>query len=386
MVTMKHYKYVALFLLVIGIQGVFAQEVKQQDTLKKKLKWHKKIDASLSKEGERFSYSILPVISNDDLKGFEFGALSALVFTNDKTDFTGSIQRPSTLVPSILFSGKGFIDLSLDADLTFNRWNIVGNTSYQNFTDRFFNNRLGIVSTDEFTNYKKKFFVLNLDGFYRLDRATSVGANVEFVTVNASASGDENLSPELLGSGNSSAFGIGPLFKYDTRDHFNYPTKGILFQASSNFFISSLGGDFDFQNYSGDFRSYLPIRTKGVLAFQAYAEFSSGDVPFYKLPTLAGPKKLRGLGNPNQYIDKHVYFSQVEYRHDFGKQIGAVAFAGLGNSSNEVNSDLFKDIKSVYGLGLRFNVIPKQKLNLRFDYGFGSGNNNSFLIGISEAF
>ena len=66
-------------------------------------------------------------------------------------------------------------------------------------------------------------------------------------------------------------------------------------------------------------------------------------------------------------------------------RFGLVAFAGFGQVAPELNQVSINDLKPSVGLGLRFTLIPEQKVNLRIDFGIGK-DNSSFNIDFMEAF
>ena len=68
------------------------------------------------------------------------------------------------------------------------------------------------------------------------------------------------------------------------------------------------------------------------------------------------------------------------------KRIGIVAFSGIGNVFSTWNSDMITNLKSVYGFGARIQLIPRDQINLRFDYAFGPNGDHGFYATIREAF
>ena len=94
---------------------------------------------------------------------------------------------------------------------------------------------------------------------------------------------------------------------------------------------------------------------------------------------------LRSINNSNKYINNQVYWVQSEYRREFGGRFGAVAFVGFGNNMSGWDDSYTEDIVYMYGLGLRFRLLKKDKLNFRLDYGLGNGSPAIFMT-IREAF
>ena len=66
-------------------------------------------------------------------------------------------------------------------------------------------------------------------------------------------------------------------------------------------------------------------------------------------------------------------------------RFGLVAFAGFGQVADKIEKMEFSEFKPSGGLGLRFALIPDQKVNLRIDMGVGK-DDGSFDISIMEVF
>ena len=62
-----------------------------------------------------------------------------------------------------------------------------------------------------------------------------------------------------------------------------------------------------------------------------------------------------------------------------------VSFAGFGDVAGKISKFQLRDLKTSVGFGIRCLFVPKEKLNLRFDFGFGK-NTSGFYINFMEAF
>jgi hypothetical protein len=62
-----------------------------------------------------------------------------------------------------------------------------------------------------------------------------------------------------------------------------------------------------------------------------------------------------------------------------------VVFTGVWDVFRTPNDLSFSNLKYSFGAGIRFAINPKERLNVRFDYGFGRGN-SSFYIMLTEAY
>lgn len=99
---------------------------------------------------------------------------------------------------------------------------------------------------------------------------------------------------------------------------------------------------------------------------------------------LGGAELMRGYYE-GRYRDKQFIGGQAEYRMPIWWRFGAAAFAGLGDVAPAIQEFRLSSFKPSYGLGLRFMVNPKEKVNIRLDYAWGQ-QTSGFYLEITEAF
>lgn len=179
--------------------------------------------------------------------------------------------------------------------------------------------------------------------------------------------------------------GLGPLFIYDSRDDQLYPTRGNYLESSFQQFGNYLEGDFKYSNLLIDARKLFPVKNDQVLATNFFAQFNSEGTPFFALGQLGGNKVLRGLFE-GKYRDRNLVALQGEYRWMFLPRWGAVAFGGIGNVFSSANPFEFDQTKLAYGVGGRFKLTKKKKLNLRLDLAHSPGESLQFYFTFGEAF
>jgi outer membrane protein assembly factor BamA len=189
----------------------------------------------------------------------------------------------------------------------------------------------------------------------------------------------------FIGTDGGVISGLGPLFIYDSRDNQLYPTRGNYLESSFQQFGNYLGGNFMYSNLLLDARKLFPIKKDQVLATNLFAQFNSVGTPFFALGQLGGNKILRGLFE-GKYRDRNVVALQGEYRWMFLPRWGAVAFASVGNIFSSENPFEFDQTKLAYGVGGRFKLSKKKKLNLRLDIARSPGENFQFYFTFGEAF
>jgi len=136
-----------------------------------------------------------------------------------------------------------------------------------------------------------------------------------------------------------------------------------------------------------DIRKFLKIyRAKQVLALQLYSQINFGNsVPIRSLALLGGANSMRGYYD-GRYRDRNQLVFQAEYRLNVYKRFGVVIFGNTGDVGHTPADYSFKDLKYSYGAGIRFALTKTEKLNLRADYGIGSGVNHGFYLQVGEAF
>jgi len=107
-------------------------------------------------------------------------------------------------------------------------------------------------------------------------------------------------------------------------------------------------------------------------------------VPFQRLSKLGGSLLMRGYYE-GRYRDHDLIVAQAEYRLPLWRRFGLTGFAGIGDVADKISRFRSREMKTSAGLGLRYMLIPEEKMNLRFDFGFGK-DTSGFYVTITEAF
>ena len=93
---------------------------------------------------------------------------------------------------------------------------------------------------------------------------------------------------------------------------------------------------------------------------------------------------MRGLYT-GMYRDRKYLASQIELRIPVWKRLGLVTFLGCGEIGSRFKDYNLSLAKYSYGAGLRFSLVKRERVNLRFDYGI-SNSSNGWYITVTEAF
>ena len=336
--------------------------------------------------GSKGSFAIYPAFGYQPETSMQLGAVGIWALKSKDKSQT-EFQRQSTFTPFLLFTFRKQVLTEMNLDYYFsNGYNLNISPRFFTFPDLYFgvgNDNNPDVSESYTNTYGQ------VDGQFYIPVKSNLfigtAFDLHFTHLKDKVEGGMLVSDNVTGANGGKIIGLGPAFKFESRNNVIYPTKGYLIAGQTVF---NLLGDFNYNSYTIDFRKYFSTNNeKHIFAWQVNMRFSSeGDVPFYKLPQLGGDSRLRGIANASLYRDKQVVFSQIEYRRYLFWRLGMVAFAGAGDVVNKIGDFEISEFKYVFGTGLRFAVLPAQKLNLRFDFGAGKGGQTGFYIGMKEAF
>jgi hypothetical protein len=340
--------------------------------------------ASTKKEG----IFVMPLIYYTPDTRFAAGAMGVYYFHTGNND-------------SLLYNTTRLSYIKLLADYTQNKqldiwssWNIFtneerflfkGELRYRNFPDRYY----GVGNTT--SKEDEEYYSYDLLGFKLL--ALRKVRNGLFIGLDYQFTKEYNFkyfeNKELINGtvpgyngGIGSAMGF--VAVHDTRDNVVNAYSGELFEVSSYFNTHYLGSTFDFTNINVTFNKYFEIKKDHVIATNTVINMNYGVVPFLDMAKVGGDDILRGYAK-NRYRDHHFAGTQVEYRFPLFWRLGMVTFAGIGDVFRTTKDLTLNNLKYTYGAGLRFRVNTKERLNVRFDYGFGR-KHNSFYITLTEAF
>ena len=337
-----------------------------------------------TKPKRKMSWSAFPALASQPETGFQFGASGG--FTWSDPDTTKTFSRPSSLTPFFLYTVRNQIISGLTLDYFFlDGKNLQVNPRFFRFPDRFF----GIgndTDPDLYESYTHRFF--QIQGQYSLPINDKFFYGVYFDVQQSNLpeleAGGMLETGTFEGSAGGFQAGAGPVVRLDSRDNTIYPTQGYFVNLRTLF---TYLGDFSYSNLTIDARRYFGWNNgKEVLAIQAFGSFNAGQIPFYKLPQLGGDAALRGISNASVYRDKQMMYSQVEYRRHLFWIVGAVAYVGAGDVAEKPGDFRLGEFKYAGGVGLRFQVVRNERLNVRFDYGLARGNQSAFYVSILEAF
>lgn len=172
------------------------------------------------------------------------------------------------------------------------------------------------------------------------------------------------VEPEIKDISNVSA-----LISHDSRDFVYNPYHGDYMNFRYKNFDEKWGAERNFQQYEFDFTKFFPISDTKVIAGRVAAFVAIGDVPF-EGQYVVGRDDIRGYTD-GKHRANQVYNIQGEYRWNFYKKWGMVAFGGLATAVNDLNEFEFDKLLPGVGTGIRYMMVPSGKINVGIDVAVG---------------
>lgn len=237
---------------------------------------------------------------------------------------------------------------------------------------------------DHSGEYKSQQLRLTPSLLRRVAENTYLGLGWDFSTLNA-ASPDKAFSRYMDKHDydrHAVSSGISATFSYDSRDFLPNARQGQALDLRYTYYAPSLGSDTRFNTTEIQYNYYYPLNDKTVLAFDNYARFASGDVPWDQYSRLGNGRQMRGYYD-GRYQDNHVFASQVEYRRKLDWRHGIVLWAGGGTMSESARHLGGSHWLPNVGVGYRFEFKPR--MNVRLDFGVGK-QSSGFYFQVGEAF
>ncbi len=167
--------------------------------------------------------------------------------------------------------------------------------------------------------------------------------------------------------GEGKTISLTPTVVYDTRDDIFNPDSGWWCSAQVELAGGFLGGDYDYTKYIVDVRNYIDTGERSTLALRFLGGIADTELPSFERFSVGGANTLRGYDLYEFEGDKMLVLN-VEYRFDVSKGTQFVVFGDAGYAWALDEDIRFSDIKTGYGVGLRFDTPIGP---IRLDYGIG---------------
>lgn len=162
----------------------------------------------------------------------------------------------------------------------------------------------------------------------------------------------------------------------DTRDNIFNPSKGRRNSIITEFTGGLFGGSFDFNKYIFEIRKYYKVRKKDVFAFRLQGGATQGNAPVSEWFELGGVNNLRGY-DEYEFWGTKMALLNVEYRFGLSGNLSGAAFFDAGQTwknIDEFKDNLFRDVHTSIGAGLRFRIPVLGMGPVRLDFSYNLDN------------
>ena len=361
--------FILLILFGAFYEIVFGQAVKEDSSYKNK-------------------YLVLPVIASSPESSIMLGGV---VIRQFKPSGAGPGTRSSNLLISAIYTFKkqNLCSFLPEIILPGETWIFSGNHYVNYFPEKFWGIGPDTKRLDELTvlytqiNIEQAFLRRIMAHLYagpqiRWSRLSGVRfTNRDAQTVKA---------PDVNGSYGSISSGFGFIVRWDKRNSILNPTRNHYLDLSLLFSPSFTGTNYPFTSVQIDVRKYVGLGRNGktILAFQNITRLTTGSPAFRDLSMIGGDVIMRGYYE-GRFRDKNASQIQVEVRQNIIGRLGFTFFTGIGSVWKNFRDNAVTNFKWTSGLGLRFDLNPRDTNNLRLDFGMGSHTSGFYLM-FGEAF
>ena len=186
---------------------------------------------------------------------------------------------------------------------------------------------------------------------------------------------------------------LGFNYIFDSRDIYNDPLKGSLFDFNFSFSKSLIDNNSDISELELSFQSFFLINSKilhePVISYKIQSLFKFPffkNLPIHEYEYIGGEDFVKGYSSfKNEYPDnfnKNIEVSNVLYAHielqstllskkDYGKiefGIDGLIFANYGLGSSSINTFSIDDLLFGYGFGFKFFVTGPPPISIMFGF------------------
>jgi hypothetical protein len=324
----------------------------------------------------------IPMLNYNRTQGVVVGAIVSNYFKINKKD----LLSPSSNVGFAgIYTEQKSYALFLYSQLYFDqdRWRVRAAAGTLDINFQFYLDD-PVTSTGNFSDYSTKANLVVLQVQRNIFKRLYFGPTASFIKSATTfsfpgVSGQDSVSRSILNS-------IGYIITNDTRDHVQYPAKGMFINFKNQFYRNWIGSDYEFVRYILTYNQFFNLHktdNKKVLVARATLNIATGNVPF-EGQTVVGGDDIRGYSQ-GKYRNDQVYTLQSEYRWNFYGKWGVVAFAGIATAVDKFSNISESQLLPGAGAGIRYRMLPSEKINIGVDAGIGKGD-YSLTFRIGESF
>lgn len=331
-----------------------------------------------------FQHTVVPLVFFLPETSFGFGATGISTFR--KSEHTKQ-TRPSQVLYSAVYTLKNQLLLFVPFEFYGNNNDsrLKGELGYY----QYFYNYHGIgaeTSKNNLENYSVNFPRVEVNYSKRLISNFYLGAGFnfdEFDIQEIEENGILETTRPIGYSGGRKANFVALAF-FDNRDTIFAPNSGHYFEVKFQHSLPSWISDFKYYRVDLDYRYYLKLAKKTVLASNLYWAFASNNAPFFDLPYISTPNRARGFDD-RRFINYDIVNLQTELRFPLYKRFSAASFVSLSDIPKTGLGRYQNNLEFSYGLGFRYELRKESKARLRLDLGKSRDSFNIYFT-VNEAF
>ncbi len=349
-----------LALCLISILPLIAQE--KQETPKSK------------------KFAAVPMFNYSRTLGFTFGFMGQTFYKINKAD-TISPTSSTGIVGMYTTNKTYFAGAFQNYFLREDTWRLKVAAGYGNINFQYWQESPDMYGT--FVDYSTRHSFIMLQAQRRIYNKLFGGINMVFSEAKTEYDEKANI-PEDERVDYQSMNNFGYLFTLDKRNHQMNPYSGFNIVFKNDFYRNWFGSSVNFEKFKIVYNHFYTINnTRNILVTRVSAKLSTGDVPFQG-QNVVGRDDIRGYSE-GKYRDNQVYAIQAEYRWNFYKKFGMVGFFGMASAVNNAGEIFKNDILPGGGVGLRYMMIPNERINIGLDVAAGKDDWGLYFR-IGEAF
>ena len=302
-------------------------------------------------------------------------------------------DRPTSASVFAIYTQEGQFQSSASAEhwTPGNRWQLGGRVGFRRFPFQYFGTGSAVPDTGE--DYTPRTISTGARALRRVAGALYLGGSATYETTRLLETAEAGVLRDgtITGSRGGAVSIASALASWDTRDNVYASEAGAWVQLGAHVAAPALGSDFAYRRLSLDARRYVALapgsrtRAARVLALQALADVSGGDVPFDRLPSIGGQNVVRGYYDA-RFRDRTAVALQAELRAPVWRRLGATAFVGAGEVARTPGRLRLAEVRPAGGIGLRVALSKDERLNVRIDRGMGQGGSSGTYVTVGEAF
>ena len=333
---------------------------------------------------KRIDFAVIPMVSFNNSFGGQIGVMANGYFDINKED-TISPTSMLGLFGSYFTNNTYFFGVISKNHFSEDRWRTRTILAYGNIEFQTYVDVPGYIGETEdgtvIIDYNTKVPFIYFSGMREIFNKIYGGIQVSYSQSKTIFNSDG--IPVDIPTETEHLFGFGLDSEFDSRDNIMNPHTGMNATLQTTSYLESLGSSSEYHKIKAAFNKFFNLNNKSILVARFFAVASIGDVPFSG-QNIVSRDDMRGYSK-GEYRAKQVYNIQTEYRWNFYKKWGMVAFGGLGIATDDFQGNNYSGILPSIGTGIRFKAIVSRNINIGIDVAKGKDDWGLYFR-IGEAF